>query len=323
MADAGGPNSTRWPVVTFRVTPQPFNRRHFLSATSLGISASLVSAGLAAESPARKRPLKKGYMLNTFPGRELSVLEKFRMLKAAGFEGVEPPSHMDQDQVLRARDATGLAVASVSCGAHSRMLANPSPDQRAKGVEGIQQALRDAKRYGAVSILVVPGGVTEKITYEQNWEWTFAGIRECVPLAEELGVKLAIENVWNNFHLSPLEAARYVDEFKSAAVGWHFDIGNVMFLGWPEQWIRILGKRIVTLHIKEYSRKKMNDEGKRKGFEVEYLEGDNNWPVIMRALDGIGFRGWGIAEPAWRPAGVEAAVRLKQISDKLEQIFAL
>ncbi len=115
-------------------------------------------------APARKRPLQKGYMLNTFPARELPVVEKFRMLKAAGFEGVEPPSHMDQDEVLRARDAPGLAVPRGSCGAPSRLLANPSPDQRAKGVEGIQQALRDAKRYGAGSILVVPGGVTEKIT---------------------------------------------------------------------------------------------------------------------------------------------------------------
>lgn len=301
--------------------PPPFARRRFLHTAGLGLGAACAMTVPSLAAPARKRPLQKGYMLNTFPVRELPVLEKFRMLKAAGFEGVEPPSHMDQDEVLRARDATGLAVPSVSCGAHSRMLANPSPDQRAKGVEGIQQALRDAKRYGAGSILVVPGGVTEKITYEQNWAWTFAGIRECVPLAEELGVKLAIENVWNNFHLSPLEAARYVDEFKSAAVGWHFDIGNVMFLGWPEQWIRILGKRIVTLHIKEYSRKKMETEGKRKGFEVEYLAGDNDWPAIMRALDDIGFRGWGIAEPAWRPAGVEPAARLKQIADKLEQIF--
>jgi len=304
------------------MTPPTFGRRRFLHAAGLGLGAAWAMTVPSPAAPARKRPLQKGYMLNTFPARELPVLEKFKMLKAAGFEGVEPPSHMDQDEVLRARDATGLAVPSVSCGAHSRMLANPSPDQRAKGVEGIQQALRDAKRYGAGSILVVPGGVTERITYEQNWAWTFAGIRACVPLAEELGVKLAIENVWNNFHLSPLEAARYVDEFKSAAVGWHFDIGNVMFLGWPEQWIRILGKRIATLHIKEYSRKKMEAEGKRKGFEVEYLAGDNDWPAIMRALDDIGFRGWGIAEPAWRPAGVEPAVRLKQISEKLEEIFA-
>ncbi len=304
------------------MTPPARDRRKFL-LTVAGLGAATATSLSSTAASVRKRPLKKGYMLNTFPARELPVLEKFRLLKAAGFEGVEPPSHMDQDEVLRARDATGLAVASVSCGAHSRMLANPSPAQRAKGVEGIQQALRDAKRYGAPAILVVPGGVTERITYEQNWEWTFNGIRECVPLAEQLGVKLAIENVWNNFHLSPLEAARYVDEFKSTAVGWHFDIGNVMFLGWPEQWIRILGKRIVTLHIKEYSRKKMEAEGKRKGFEVEYLAGDSDWPAIMRAVDDIGYRGWGIAEPAWRPAGVEPAVRLKQISEKLEQIFAL
>jgi len=74
-------------------------------------------------------------------------------------------------------------------------------------------------------------------------------------------VKIACENVWNHFLLSPLEAARYVDEFNSPAVGWHFDVGNILNYGWPEQWIRILGPRIQKLHIKEFSRKKRDSEG--------------------------------------------------------------
>src|SRR5437764_102613 len=121
-------------------------------------------------------------------------------------------------------------------------------------------------------------------------------IRKAVPLAEELGVKIAVENVWNQFLLSPLEAARYVDEFKSPAVGWHFDVGNVINYGWPEQWIRILGKRIQKLHIKEFSRKKRDSEGLWKGFEVPLGEGDNNWPAVMQALDDIGYHGWAMAE---------------------------
>jgi L-ribulose-5-phosphate 3-epimerase len=121
---------------------------------------------------------------------------------------------------------------------------------------------------------------------------------------------------------SPLEAARYVDEFKSPMVKFHFDIGNVMYLGWPEQWIRTLGKRISKIHVKEFSRKKANEVGLRQGFQVEYLEGDNNWPVIMKALDDIGYSGWGIAEPAYRPPNVEPAARLKTIADKLGEIFA-
>ncbi|MEW6304494.1 MAG: sugar phosphate isomerase/epimerase family protein [Verrucomicrobiota bacterium] len=295
----------------------PVTRRDFLGALALGALAQPAFA-------ANKRGFKKGYMLATFPGENsLSTQEKFQLLKDAGFAGVEPRSHMDQEEVLRACEATGLAVPSVACGPHSRLLANPSPATRAKGVEGIQQALRDAKRYGAPSILVVPGGVSAQTSYADNYKWTQEGIRQCIPLAEELGVAMSIENVWNNFQLSPLEAARYIDEFQSKAVKYHFDIGNVMWMGWPEQWIRILGRRIQTVHLKEFSRAKMNEQGKRKGFDVEYLEGDNDWPAIMKALDETGYRGWGIAEPAYRPAKVEPAARLREISQRMDKIFNL
>jgi L-ribulose-5-phosphate 3-epimerase len=302
------------------------NRREFLVATGTAAAfASMGAIGVAAESASRKRPLRKGYMLQTFPGgknKPPTLLEQFKLLQEAGFAGVEPRSHLDQDEILAARDATGLAIASVSCGAQSRLLANASPATRQQGVAGIQQALRDAKRYGAKSILVVPGVVSETVTYDQNYRWVQEGVRACVPLAEELGVVMALENVWNNFLLSPLEAARFVDEFQSKAVGWHFDVGNIVWMAWPEQWIRILGKRIAALHIKEYSRKKQNDEGKRKGFDVEYLEGDNNWPAVMKALDEVGYQGWAIAEPAWRPEGVAPLERLREISRRMDRILA-
>jgi L-ribulose-5-phosphate 3-epimerase len=308
------------------MTP-PLSRRRFVqTAAALTLTTAAFGPGAlaaAGSGPApRRRELKKGYMLNAFPGRALPVGRQFELLAAAGFHGVEPRSHLNQDEVLRARDATGLEIPSVTCGTHSRMLAQPNPSAQQAGIDGIQQALRDAKRYGASSILVVPGIVSESITYTENWERTQAGIRACLPLAEELGVKMAIENVWNNFLLSPLEAVRYVDDFKSTAVAFHFDIGNMMYLGWPEQWIRILGPRIAKVHIKEYSRKKMETAGKREGFNVEYLEGDNNWPVIMKALDAIGYRSWAIVEPAYRPAGIEPAVRLRQISERLDRIIA-
>jgi L-ribulose-5-phosphate 3-epimerase len=302
--------------------PMPQRRRDFIrNGIAMMCTVAVGSRPTTAAEP-RKRDLKKGYMLNTFPGKEVPVLQQFEMLKAAGFDGVEPRSHLKQDEVLRARDATGLEIPSVTCGTHSRMLAQPDAATRQAGVDGIQQALRDAKRYGASSILVVPGIVSATISYQENWDRTQAGVRACIPLATELGVKMAIENVWNNFLTSPKDAARYVDEFNSPAVAFHLDIGNLMYLGWPEQWIRILGARIAKVHIKEFSRRKMDDVGKKKGFDVEYLAGDNNWPVIMKALDEVGYRGWGIAEPAYRPTGIEPAVRLKQVAEKLEQIFA-
>jgi hexulose-6-phosphate isomerase len=221
-----------------------------------------------------QRGLKKGIWYAAVPGK--TPLEKLQAAKEAGFDGVEPPSHLNQDDVLRARDATGVAIASVSCGQHSRPLSAPDPAKRATAVEGVKQAVRDAKRYGASSVLVVAGTDSAEISYDDAWQRTQTGLRQVLPLAEELGVKLAIENVWNHFLLSPLEAARFVDELNSPAAAWHFDIGNAIYLGWPEQWIRILGKRIHKLHVKEYSRKKMNEGGLVAGFTVEYLAGDDD-----------------------------------------------
>jgi hexulose-6-phosphate isomerase len=107
----------------------------------------------------------------------------------------------------------------------------------------------------------------------------------------------------------PVEAARFVDDFHSPSVAWHFDIGNVVPWGWPEHWIRALGKRISTLHIKEYSRAKRS--------QVELLEGDCDWPAIMKALDEASFSGWAIAEVA----GGDAE-RLKFIAARMDRILA-
>ena len=294
-------------------------RREFLSQTAFASLASgaLLSTAFAQTQP-KKRNLKKAIMFGTvsIPG---SVHEKFVALKEAGFQGVEPNSHMDQDEVLRARDATGLSICSVCCGTHwAKPLSDANPSVRQQGLDGLLQSLRDAKRYGATSVLLVPAVVTKQVSYAQAYERSQAEIRKAIPLAEELGVKIAIENVWNQFLLSPLEAVRYVDEFNSPAVGWHFDIGNVINYGWPEQWIRILNKRILKLHIKEYSRSKRDKEGPGKGFAVEFLQGDNDWPAIMKALDEIGYEGWGIAEQP----GANSLDGARKLSQEMDRIFA-
>ena len=222
------------------------NRREFLQTGAGALAlAALAPSALAAENqrppPAASRNLKKGIMWGTV-GVKGSVLEKMKAIKEAGFEGTEMMSHMDQDEVLRARDETGLAIPSVCGRDHwGKPLSDPDPKVRAEGLEALKQTLRDAKRYGASSVLLVPGVVTKEVSYADAYTRSQAEIRKAVPLAEELGIKIAIENVWNYLLLSPLEAARYVDEFKSPAVGWHFDVGNILNYGWPEQWIRILG----------------------------------------------------------------------------------
>jgi len=298
----------------------PMDRRDFLrrGAAALALAAWAPRAIAAPEKKPAPRSIKKAIMWGTVGVKGL-VLEKMRAIKAAGFEGVEMMSHMNADEVLRARDETGLEIPSV-CGAHhwGKPLSDPDPQVRQAGLEALLQCLREAKRFSASSVLLVPAVVKEEVSYADAYARSQAEIRKAVPLAEELGVKIAVENVWNNFLLSPLEAARYVDEFNSAAVGWHFDVGNVINYGWPEQWVRVLGKRIQKLHIKEFSRKKADKEGKWAGFAAPLLEGDNNWPAVMRALDEVGYRGWAITEQG----GGDTPEGLRDLCQRLEKILA-
>ncbi len=244
---------------------------------------------------------------------------KFQAVKAAGFEGIEPMSHLPQSEVQDAFAATGLKPASVCCATHwQKPLSDPDPAVRQAGLDGLLQALRDAKAYGASSVLLVPAVVNKKVSYTDAYARSQIEIRKAIPVARDLGVKIAIENVWNQFLLSPIEAARYVDEFESPSVGWHLDIGNVVTYGFPEQWVRILGKRITKLHIKEYSRAKRDKEGPSAGFKVAYMTGDDDWPAVMAALDEVGYTGWGIAE---QPGG-DTPEGLKTLAAGMDQIFA-
>jgi L-ribulose-5-phosphate 3-epimerase len=290
------------------------NRRTFVKTT-----AALSTLAAAGKAFAAERNLRKGIMYATIKLPGSSVLDKFKAVKAAGFDGIEPMSHMSQTEVLDAFHATGLSAASVCCNTHwKNPVSDPDPEVRAIGVRGLEQALRDAKAYGATSVLFVPAVVNKQVTYKDAYTRSQTEIRKVLPLAQELGVKIAIENVWNHFLLSPLEAARYIDEFDSPAIGWHFDVGNVITFGWPAQWISILGKRIQKLHIKEYSLAKRDKTGPSSGFDVKFLEGDDDWPAVMKALDEIGYQGWGIAEQP----GANSPEGLKDLADRMGKIFA-
>lgn len=293
------------------------NRRSFLALSgSSALLAAAAPSAFAASTGARK--LRKGIMWGTV-GVKGSVLEKMQAVKAAGFEGVEPMGGMDQDEMVHALKETGMQAGSVCCHTHwAKPLSDPNPAVRAVGLEGLLQSLRDAKRYNAPSVLLVPAVVNDKVSYADAWTRSITEIKKAVPLAKELDVRISIENVWNNFLLSPLEAARYVDEFEAPHVRWHFDIGNIIHYGWPEQWIRVLGPRIQTLHIKEYSRAKSDKQGKWAGFDAEFLTGDNRWPEVMKALDDIHFSGWAIAEQG----GAGSPEGLLKLSREMDRIFA-
>jgi hexulose-6-phosphate isomerase len=290
-----------------------------LAALQSGARAEVAPRAARDGASSEDRSIRKAVKIGMVAEGE-TLLEKFRLLRELGFDGVEldSPNDLDDDEVLAARDESGLAIHGVVDSQHWRnTLSSPDPEVRARGRRALQTALRDCRTYGGTTVLLVPAVVGKEVSYADAYARSQKEIRAVLPLAEELGVRIALENVWNHFLLSPLEAARYVDEFESDWIGWYFDVGNVVNYGWPEQWVRTLGPRILKLDIKEFSRGKRDKEGLWKGFAVELLEGDCDWPAVMAALDEIGFEGWATAEIA----GGDAA-RLRDIADRMDRIFA-
>src|ERR1041384_6054879 len=284
------------------------NRRSFLKVT-VG-AAAMAALGPYGYCAALKRNLRKAIMYSTI-GVKGSVLEQFRAMKDAGFEGVEPMGGMDRDEVLAAFKATGLQAASVCCHTHwEKPLSAPDEATRKIGLEGLLLSLRDAQAYGATSVLLVPGVARNGVTYQQCFERSIVEIKKAIPVAQETGVKIAIENVGNNFIMSPEQAVEYLDAINSEWVGWHFDIGNAGRVGPAERWIQVIGKRIHRIHVKDYSAKPADPAAKRND-RPKLLDGDTNWPAVMRALDNAGYSGWAISEqPGNQAADVETAREL-------------
>ncbi len=295
------------------------NRRQFTRNTIM--ASALISVApsqtFSSLNPV-ERTLKKGIMWGSI-GVGKTIMEKFQAAKDAGFQGVEVMSHLNREEVLNARTATGLEIPSVCGEMHWKyLLSDPDPAVREKGVEALRLSLQDANAYGADTVLLVPGRVTEDVTYDECWTRSVEEIKKVIPLAKELKIKIGIENVWNNFLLSPMEAATYVDQFRSVFVGFYFDCGNILNYGWPEQWIKILRNRIAKVHIKEFSKKQADSQGRSAGFKVNLLEGDINWGKVMAALDKIGYGGWTTVE---QPGG-DTPEGLKELASRLGKIQA-
>lgn len=292
------------------------HRRTFLQTTA---SAAVVAPWIWTQ-PSRvsaktfNKAVKYG-MIDT-PG---SVVEKFKLLKDLGFDGVEldSPSDLNEQEVIAAKEAAGLPIHGVVDSVHwQQTLSHPDPAVREEGRAGLEHALRQARAYGASTVLLVPAVVNKEVSYADAYTRSQAEIRKVLPLARETGVKIALENVWNHFLLSPLEFARYIDEFDSEWIGAYFDIGNIVNYGWPEQWIRTLGPRILKLDVKEFSRQKRDDEGLWQGFRVKIGEGDCDWPAVRQALADIGYAGWATAEVS----GGDTE-RLKDILSRMENVL--
>lgn len=302
-------------------------RRSFLKKTIVGVGMlSLMDTEILTASDALRSPkssvssnFKKSIMWETI-GFEGSILDKCKAVKAAGYDGIEPSSHMNREEVIDAMKSTGLIASSVCCSTHwSKPLSHPDASVRQEGIEGAIVAMEDAKIYGTDSILLVPGTVGDDVSYDECWDRSKESIKKLLPIAKKLNVTICIENVWNNFLLSPIEACNYVDQFKSKNVKFYFDCGNILVYGWAEQWIKILGKRIGRIHIKEFSKKVADSSGRWKGFGVKLTEGDVNWSKVMNEIRKVYPHTWLTTEQGNGPTLED----LKDLSSRFDKILQM
>jgi hexulose-6-phosphate isomerase len=262
------------------------NRRTFLAA---GAGVAAMSSAMKPAQASARLPIKKAVEFEMLPNK-VSIADRLQMARDAGFAEIECPTMPDQheaDEVKKAAEKIGLRIHSVMNMAHWQYpLSSADPAVVAESVKGMQTSLRNAHFWGADTVLLVPAVVNAQTSYRDAWTRSQEQIRKLIPMAEELKVIIGIEEVWNKFLLSPLEMARYVDEFKSPWIRAYFDVGNVVIFGYPQDWIRTLGKRIVKLHIKDFKFEK------REVAEwVPLREGEIKWPEVYKALAEIGYNG--------------------------------
>lgn len=285
---------------------EKLNRRAFLrSAAAMAGAAAVVlpgasSAALPASTGELRGRVYKSFMIGMFREEGLSWAEKFKLFKECGFDGVElnSPGTLPLREILDARDATGVLVSEIVNSTHWTIrLSEPDPKRREMAVNSLRSSLKDAHVLGASSVLLVVGKVTDELeeNHEQVWKRSIAEIRKCVPDAAKLGVRIAVENVGNGFCADPKLWAQYIDELAEGSpwIGAHFDIANHIKISPPAEWIHILGRRIVKLHIKDWSQRFADT--KSRGL-APLGEGDADWPSVRKALLEINYTGWGAAE---------------------------
>jgi L-ribulose-5-phosphate 3-epimerase len=295
------------------------HRRHFIQGTAATLAtAPLVTVAAADKKVSLKRRLFKTLKIGMV-GVKGTLTEKFKAAKAAGFGAIEMNSPgMDVAETRKASADSGLPVDGTVCSTHWQVRhSDPNPEVRKKALADLQTALRDTAAVGGDTALLVVGHGKDGAEQEV-WDRSVENIAKAVPLAKELNVAIAIENVWNQFcydhggdHQQTVDKyRRYVDAFDSPLVGMQFDIGNHWKYGSMGDWIRGLGKRVIKLDVKGFHRQ--DDAWAKIG------EGDIDFDDVCLALREINFRGWCAAE-----VGGGGADRLKEISDNMDRVFHL
>lgn len=273
--------------------------------------------------------MKKALNQWCFPeGTDLETV--FKLSETCAYDGVElnlydangvgitlASADSDLVQIRKAAQAHGLELKSLSTGLYwTAPLTHPETDIRQRAKNILKKQLEVAHLLEMDAVLVVPGIVDQHTAYEDAYQRSYESIAELVPLAESYGVKIAIENVWNKFLLSPIEMRDFIDSFGSSAIGAYFDVGNVLQFGYPEQWIQTLAHRIVKVHVKDFSTK----VGNIQGF-VPLLAGEVRWDLVKSALVDVSYNDYITAELT--PFGVHPEVLVQNTADAINQIFDL
>jgi len=202
-------------------------------------------------------PIKKGVLLDMLPAK-LSYAERMKMARDVGFEVIQAPTTPDEhlaEEIKKAADGANMRIDSVMNMDHWKYPLSSSEPLWWKELSGDADVSTQRQVWGSDAVLLVPGVVNPQTSYRDAWTRSQKEIRKLLPLAEELKIVIAIEEVWNRFLLSPLEMATYIEEFRSPWIQAWFDVGNVVLYGYPQDWIRTLGKSIVKVHLKDFKRK--------------------------------------------------------------------
>jgi L-ribulose-5-phosphate 3-epimerase len=272
----------------------PSDRRTFLKTLAAGVIAAAAGPPLQAQPTS----IRSAVLISMLP-KELSYAERFSLARSAGFDAIEMQTiteAAEAAEVLEASKKTGLRIHSVMNMDHWRFpLSSADASVVTRSVAGMETSLRNAAQWGADAVLLVPAVVDATTSYQDAWTRSQRVIRErLLPIAREVKVVIAVEEVWNKFLLSPLEFARYVDELQSPWVQAYFDVGNVVFYGYPQDWIRTLGRRIVKIHLKDFQLDRPNGRFSWKNLG----EGDIDWPEVRRSISDVGFTGYVTTEVA-------------------------
>lgn len=287
--------------------------------------AGAAAAPMLANPPAR---LIKGICWAIFPDGT-PVVECVRRARNAGFDALEVRVHTEGDISLhstaedmkRLRDAAEsnrIQIASLwVLTPSSPSLASPDPAVRKVAMERLKKGIELAPALGCDALLAVPGvtgrGPKFEVNSEEAWTRATAAFRAVLPAAGRAKVMLTPENVWSKFLVSPLDMKRFIDQFRSPWVKAHFDTGNVMQFGYPQDWIEVLGSRIRRVHLKDY---KLASGGTQGRF-VPLLEGDVQWREVVASLIKTGYRGFVSAEVGPNPRDPEHIQKVSRAVDRI------